>query len=153
MGYDVIPLKFEGFDIGAKGNEEKMRSAAEHAYALSDRQLAKVDFFAYQRVLFVGKSIGTAAALRYRAVNKVEASTVLFTPIIQTFDSPADRCIALHGTADPWVDTDELTRICERESVPLYKYPKANHSLETGDVTTDLGYLREAIELLRGQMK
>ena len=153
LGYDVIPLKYQGFDVSAKDNEEKMRSAAELAFKLSEEQLADADFSAYQRVVFVGKSIGTAAALRYRAEHGINAGTVLFTPLAMTFDCPADGSIAFHGTSDPWVETAALETLCGEQNVPLYKYPKANHSLETGDVFTDLGCIHEVMGLVSEYLK
>ena len=153
LGYDVMPLKYQGFDVSAKGNDEKMRSAADLALRLSEEQLAGVDFFAYQRIVFVGKSIGTAAALRYRAGHGINAGTVLFTPLEMTFDCPTDGCIAFHGTADPWAETASIEALCKKQNVPLYKYPKANHSLETGDVIIDLGYIREVMGLVSEYLK
>ena len=43
-------------------------------------------------------------------------------------------------------DTSALRSVCQQKNVPLCEYDEANHSLETGDVMTDLKYLRDVIE-------
>lgn len=146
MGYEVIPLKFTGFESGTKGNENKMRTAAAHALGQAHEQLNGVDLTAYERVVFVGKSIGTAACLAYREEHSVSAEAVLLTPLALTFGHPADNCTAFHGTTDPWADTAEIRRLCEKNGVPLYTYDNANHSLETGDVHTDIENLSDIMQ-------
>ncbi|MBR6872759.1 MAG: alpha/beta hydrolase [Ruminococcus sp.] len=145
-GYEVIPLRFTDFPQGAKGNAEKMRAAADHAFAQAAQQLADVDFTKYDRVVFAGKSIGTAACLAYREQHSVSADCVLFTPLEMTFEHPAQGCIAFHGTADPWADTGRITSLCEENAVPLNLFEGANHSLETGDVTADISALARVME-------
>jgi phosphoglycolate phosphatase len=43
-----------------------------------------------------------------------------------------------HGTKDPLANTDEIRAGAERLALPLHLVQDANHSLETGDVQTDL---------------
>ena len=159
MGYEVIPLKFSGFENGTKGNRNgnavgnKMRTAAAHALGQAREQLAEVDLAAYERVVFVGKSIGTAACLAYREECSVSAEAVLLTPLALTFGYPADNCTAFHGTADPWADTAEIRRLCEKNGVPLYTYDNANHSLETGDIPTDIEILSDTVRRIGERLK
>ena len=145
-GYEVIPLIYSGFPAGAKGNEEKMRMAASHALAQSEEQLDGICWERYGQIVFIGKSIGTAACLGYRALHELKARCILLTPLALTFEQPSADCTAFHGTADPWADTAEIRSLSERYGVPLFEYPQANHSLETGDVRRDLGYLTDAAE-------
>lgn len=132
-GYDVIALKYTDFPDGAKGNEEKMRLAAAHALKQSEEQLTGVRFSEYGDIVFIGKSIGTAACLAYREKYGIKARCVLLTPLELTFGAPARDCIAFHGTADPWAETDKIEMLCARNDIPLFTYENANHSLVTGD--------------------
>ena len=96
-GYDVIPLKFSGFDNSAKGNEEKMSRAAGHAIALAAEQLSDIDFSQYEKVVFIGKSIGTIACLAYRETSGVNASCILLTPLEMTFDADKTVTVKVDG--------------------------------------------------------
>lgn len=145
-GYDVIPLKFSGFDNSAKGNEEKMSRAAGHAIALAAEQLSDIDFSQYEKVVFIGKSIGTIACLAYRETSGVNASCILLTPLEMTFDSLSHRCTTFHGTADQWADTETIRKLCRKHLVPLHEYENANHSLETGDTFTDIRTVLDVTE-------
>ena len=145
-GYDVIPLKFSGFDNSAKGNDEKMSTAVEHALSLAEKQLSDTDFSSYEKIVFIGKSIGTTACLAYREKNGINASCILLTPLEATFESLSHRCTAFHGTADQWADTEAIRKLCRKHLVPLHEYENANHSLETGDVFTDIRTVLDVTE-------
>ena len=140
-GYEVIALRYSGFPDGAKGNDEKMRLAAAHALKQSEQQLENVRFGDYGRVVFIGKSIGTAACLEYKALHGADACGILFTPLEFTLSYDAAGFIAFHGTADPWADTEKIKRLCDEHAVPLYITDNANHSLETGDPLADINTL------------
>ena len=136
-GYTTLPLEYKDFPDGAKGNDDIMRIAVAHAISQTEQQLANVDFSNCDRVVFVGKSIGTAACLAYRKAHNISADCVLLTPLEMTFENPAHNCIAFHGTADPWAATKNIERICKDKNVTLFEYPNANHSLITGIAAQD----------------
>ena len=69
----------------------------------------------------------------------------MFTPVEAAFDHAGGEALAFHGTADPWAGTPSVTALCAREGIRLITVPDANHSLETGDVDTDLEILARAI--------
>lgn len=144
--YDVLPLKFSGFPEGAKGNEEKMITAAEHALSQSEVQLAGTELSRYDDIVLIGKSIGTKAALAFREKHCPSAKAILFTPLEMTFEHRTDSCTAFHGTSDRWANTSDIERLCKENNVPLYEYEGADHSLETADVFRNIGYLRDVIE-------
>lgn len=145
-GFDVIALKYSDFPEGAKGNAEKMRTAAEHALRQSEEQLANTDFMLYNNVVLIGKSIGTKAALAFREKHRLSAKAVLLTPLEMTFVHDTSRCIAFHGTSDQWAATSEIERLCREHDVPLFEYSNANHSVESDDVYLNLDYLRDIME-------
>jgi phosphoglycolate phosphatase len=136
-GYETKKLEFSGF-----GSKEE---APFHALALAEKQLEEVDFSAYSRVVFIGKSLGTIVCLAYRDSKKIGADAVLLTPLTFTFDFPAQNCTAFHGTADPWAATADIERLCREKGVPLYTYPGANHSLETGRTLDDIAAMSDII--------
>ncbi len=136
-GYTVKGLRYTNFPDGAKENQEKMRAAVAHALEQSEKQLAMTDFSKYERIIFIGKSIGTAACLAYREKYGIKAECFLLTPLELTFAYPVHDCVAFHSTIDPWAETQTIERLCAENNVTLYEYKNANHSLETGDAHED----------------
>lgn len=67
-----------------------------------------------------------------------------------TFEYDASGCTAFCVTADPWADTARITGLCREKDVPLYVYPDANHSLETGDPLRDIEYLSRVMRITDG---
>ena len=65
-GYDykIVELSFELSEVASaiKGDKEKTRLALDTAFAQACEKLGDIEFGKYDRVIFVGKSIGTAAA-------------------------------------------------------------------------------------------
>ncbi|MBR1664534.1 MAG: alpha/beta hydrolase [Ruminococcus sp.] len=143
-GYDVIRLSYSGFPEGAKGNDEKMRLCAEHAYEQSVGQLRLAGLDKYDRVVFVGKSIGTVVCARLRQEVCPEAVCIFMTPLEVTFSFGAGVC-AFTGTADPWAETEKIKDLCGRTGTPLKIYEGADHSLETGDTENDLAQLLDVL--------
>ena len=145
MGYEVIRVSFAGLRKEAKGDAEAMRAAADAAFLQAEEQLRHIDWTSGNRIVFIGKSIGTAAARRYESAHSLTVRSVMFTPVEATFDHAGGEALAFHGTADPWAGTRSVTALCAREGIRLITVPDANHSLETGDVDTDLEILTRAI--------
>ena len=72
--------------------------------------------------------------------------SILFTPLAETFSFPLAGSIAFHGTADPWAETNSIRELAAQKDVPLFLTQNANHSLETGDVLTDIFILKTTME-------
>ena len=64
----------------------------------------------------------------------------------EAFSFPLQGSIAFHGTADPWAETDSVQALAAQKEVPLFLTKNANHSLETGDVQTDLSILKTTMD-------
>ena len=110
--------------------------------------LSSIDWSAYDGVVFIGKSVGTAVAGAYAEKYQISARLVLLTPVMETFDYIRKPAIAFHGTADPWARTEDVIRKCEG-TIPLYLTEEANHSLETGNVGKDIGTLLETMRTIK----
>lgn len=140
--WETFFLKFTNFPKGVRGDKAKMQECVRIAYEQTRQQLASVDFSVYDRVVFVAKSIGTAAAVRYAAAEVPGAFLVLYTPVEATFASgPMGQGIAFLGDRDPWSDVELVKQLAEEKGIPLYMYEGCNHSLETGDVLKDIRIL------------
>lgn len=137
-GYEIAEVPYGNFPKGVKGSPDKMKEAFFAAIKQTEEILGEVDFAAYDNLLFISKSIGTAVAAAYADKHGFKTHNIFYTPVAETFPFVKQEGIAFHGTDDPWVETAVVKRECEERKLRLYITEGANHSMETGDVTTDL---------------
>lgn len=114
------------------------RLASKHGY--------QIRTVSYGSILFISKSIGTVISSAYASRHDLTVKSILFTPLAETFSFPLAGSIAFHGTADPWAETDSIRKLAAQKDVPLFLTQNANHSLETGDVLTDIFILKTTME-------
>ncbi|MBR1863104.1 MAG: alpha/beta hydrolase [Ruminococcus sp.] len=144
-GYEVRRYSYADLNKDIRDNEEKMQAAVAKAIVQTEEKLDKEQLKSYDRILLIGKSIGTVVSLAVRESFELNARAVLMTPLEKTFSYNAADCIAFHGTADPWANTERIEELCRNANVPLFEYRDANHSLETGDVLRDMENIRDVI--------
>lgn len=141
-GYELKTVPYGNFEPGIKGNPKKMEKAFASALQQAEEILREVDF-ADRELLFLSKSIGTAVAAAYAKRHGLRVKSVSFTPVEQTFLFAEGEGIMFHGTADPWgKDSAQIRESCERIGQRMYLVEGANHSLETGNVETDIRNLQ-----------
>lgn len=158
-GYRVIPVRFE--HLGGKknlvGNEKKMKKVFCKAWEQAEEQLGWDELRKAEEILFISKSVGTAVAAAWEfshakklAKASIEVRHIYFTPVAGTFNyMRPESGIAFHGTADPWVDDALVVRSCREKKVPLFIRDNANHSLETGDVITDIETMHKVMQIVQ----
>ena len=142
LGFEVVRVPYGGFPAKVRGDLEKMRQSAEMALQQTEEMLRDVDWNQYGQIIFISKSVGTVVAAAYAHAHQLSCNHILFTPVETTFAVPVKNAIAFHGTADPWVETETLKRLCREANIPLHITENANHSLETGDVPLDIRNLQ-----------
>ena len=154
LGYKVVPVPYTGFPKNVKGDAQKMRQCYDIALGQAREVLRDINFDDYKDIVFIGKSVGTFVALAIAKEFDLTARSVLYTPLVETFDllpeDTSEQIIAFHGTSDPWAKTPEIIAACERRGIPLHLVEQANHSLETGDLERDLCTLGETMRQVRG---
>lgn len=123
-----------------------MKQAFDLALEQTERSLGSIDWNSYGSILFISKSIGTVISSAYASRHDLTVKSILFTPLAETFSFPLAGSIAFHGTADPWAETDSIRKLAAQKDVPLFLTQNANHSLETGDVLTDIFILKTTME-------
>ena len=145
-GCDLLAVQYPALPTGLRGHPEKIEQAVQIALSAAEEQLTAIDWTAYDRVFFLSKSIGTAIAARYAVQHNIHPRQVYYTPIEQALPYLDPTGIAFHGTADPWAETDSIRELAAQKDVPLFLTQNANHSLETGDVLTDIFILKTTME-------
>ena len=146
LGYDIRLLSYTGFPSNVLGDSDKMTECYRIALVQTQELLSDVEWNAYDAILFVGKSVGTSIAAWFAAKSPVRdrIRMVLLTPLEETFALPTDRAIVFTGTNDPWVGGSDspIPSICEKRGLPCVVIQDGNHSLETGDVGSDIHNLQ-----------
>lgn len=126
--YETIKINYEG--LGKDIDE-----AFAGALAQTRERLAGIDWGRYEDVLFVSKSIGTAAACAYAADHHVYCRNIYYTPLEQTFAFAPGKGIVFHGTQDSWAQTNMIQAKCRENNLPLRVIENGNHSLEIPENT------------------
>ena len=130
-GYKIHTVSYGTLPENVKGDPEKMKQAFDLALEQTERSLG---------------SIGTVISSAYASRHDLTVKSILFTPLAETFSFPLAGSIAFHGTADPWAETNSIRKLAAQKDVPLFLTQNANHSLETGDVLTDIFILKTTME-------
>ena len=144
--YEIKIVSYSSLPQNVKGDPEKIRQTFDIAYGQTETFLNDTDWNLYDSVLFISKSIGTVISSAYAARHNVTVKSILFTPLTDTFSFPQPGSIAFHGTSDPWAETSSIQSLAAQKEIPLFLTEKANHSLETGNVKTDLSVLKTTME-------
>ena len=148
--YDIMIMEYAGVPSRVKGDKKRMKEFFESAFEQSMKALSGVDMAACSDVLFVGKSIGTVIAAKIAAESPVQdrIRLILYTPLEDTFSYPIKEAIAFTGGDDPWVGREKsrISALCKERGIPCTVIPRTNHSLESGDVFSDLKELYSIME-------
>ena len=147
--YQIIDISYNFTDdVGKiKFDEDSMAKAIDMGLNQMEEQLSDLDFSSYDRIIFIGKSIGTAIAARYDITHGISGEHIVFTPVPATFEYLTSyQGLVFHGNMDPLCDTDLCIENCEEMSLTYAVVPQANHSLETGDVLTDIDNLHRLMK-------
>lgn len=150
QGYEALTIPYGGFPKNAKGDEKKLRRCFALAKEQAEERLRDLRPEQYGEIVFVAKSIGTAAAAAVAAGSPGLARVrfVLYTPVEETFRFPLGEAVVFTGSADPWVGGGDsrIPALCAERNIPCTLIPGANHSLETGEVGEDLRNLTLVME-------
>ena len=145
-GYEILEVPYTHFKTGIKGNPEKMREAFFSALEQTQEILSDVLWEEAEDILFISKSIGTVVAAAFAEKKGLKVRHIYYTPLAETFTmAQSGNGIAFHGTADPWASDRDIEDGCRQKEIPLTEIADANHSLETGDVRTDLENLLQVM--------
>ena len=152
-GYEIRLLPYAGFPDKIIGDRDRMTASFAIAYGQAEEMLKDLDFSAFEEILFVGKSIGTVVAAKMASESKFRdrIRLILYTPLPETFSLPFGEAVAFTGGADQWVGKEKspIPKLCRERGIPVTVIPGANHSLETGEVGTDIRNMEVIMEATR----
>ncbi len=146
-GFDIIEVPYGNFPKGIKGSKEKMQQAFTSALSQAEEILKEADLGKYDALLFISKSIGTAVASAYAEKKRLSTKNIFYTPVEESLEWMTQPGVVFHGTRDPWAETEPLIEGCKKKGYPLHLIENANHSLETGDVLSDIKNLERIMAI------
>lgn len=150
LGFEIKIIDYTGFPDKVIGDRSRMEESFRIAIEYAMKIFAEIDLAAYEDVLFIGKSIGTivAAKIASESPDKDKIRLILYTPLEDTFSFEFGKAIAFTGTDDPWVGREKsrISALCDKRNIPCSLVSKANHSLESDCVVSDIG---EIMEIMR----
>ena len=157
---EEIPLLYFGAKFYVDKDYEKVfiqhpasGNGLEEVYENAKAILRSYDFSEYEDIVFVGKSMGTVVACKLKEELQIDASLVLFTPLMDTLPyMKADNRVVLAaaGDNDRFMDKEVLCRHCEAENVPYYIEPGVGHAME---VKNDMAKNLQVISNVIGRLK
>lgn len=121
--------------------------------------ISKVTVSAYEKIIFISKSIGNLIAIDVDRLYFNSLVTHVFYTPVETFIEkiPAQNCVVFTGDRDKFFRAESVAKLKALSHVTVYSYPHAVHSLEVnddiaeslnilGDVTKKLeSYILEAL--------
>lgn len=137
-GFEIVDVAYGNFPKDVKDSAEKMEAAYHSALNQSEELLQNVHFQEYGKIVFISKSIGTAVAASYAAEHNLQTCNIFYTPVEASLAFMTQPGIVFHGTNDNWVDSEKLVSQCKQKGYEVFITKDANHSLETGNVVTDI---------------
>ncbi len=142
-GYDIIDVTYGKLSGHLP---EEIQKVFDDGWNKAVDSLKDVDFSDAEDIVFLSKSIGTVISARYAAEKGLKVRNIYFTPLEITMQYANSNGIAFHGTADPLVNTGEITQLCEERHIPLYRYEGGNHSIETKDILWNIKTQKDIAE-------
>ena len=142
-GYDIVDVTYGKLSGHLP---EEIQKVFDDGWNKAVDCLKNVDFSDAEDIVFLSKSIGTAISARYVAEKGLKVRNIYFTPLEITMQYANSNGIAFHGTADPLVNTGEITKLCEERHIPLYRYEGGNHSIETKDILWNIKTQKDIAE-------
>ena len=101
-----------------------------------------MDLGTFDSILFISKSIGTYCAAKLAHEYKLTAN-IYFTPLDFTLEYLQQKDLVYSGTKDQWANFDKIEHYCIYHLIEFHSIQNGNHSLETGNIQTDIANLKQ----------
>ncbi len=148
-GYELKFIDFSGIKWSKeqlKDNDFLLRTL-DKCLQITEDTLADTEDLSGDEVLFISKSIGTVVANAYAEKMSINARQICFSPLEMIGSFVKDEgAVLFSGDDDPMADYSALERIAGEKRLEIHRIRGGNHSLETGDLLTDIDNLKAMIQ-------
>jgi glutathione peroxidase-family protein len=148
-GYELKFIDFSGLDW----SKEKLK---DHAFMLqildkcmhiTEEALKNVGDLSEDKVVFISKSIGTVVATAYARKKSLNVKQICFSPLEMIGNFVSDEGAVLFcGDDDPFANFASVEKTAKDKRLEIHRIAGGNHSLETGDICTDIDNLKTMMQ-------
>ena len=145
LGYELKTVDFSGL----KWSKEELKDrdfllrTLDICLKKCDETLKDITDPADSDLVFISKSIGTVVATAFAKKNAIDALQICFSPLEMIGEYVRDNgALLFYGDADPFADHKAIESIVAKKDLNSYCIAGGNHSLETGDISTDIDNLQ-----------
>ncbi|MBR4719435.1 MAG: hypothetical protein IKP31_04220 [Lachnospiraceae bacterium] len=144
-GYELKFMDFSGLDWSKDKlkDREFLTKTLDICLDITEKTLEKAGDLSEDKVVFISKSIGTVVASAYAKRKEIKAQQICFSPLELIDDFVIEEgAILFCGDDDPYADFTSLENIAKEKKLQLHRIAGGNHSLETGDICTDIDNMK-----------
>ena len=148
-GYELRFIDFSGI----RWSKEKLKdegflfTTLEKCLAITGKALGDTGDLSGDEAVFISKSIGTVVATAYEKEKSLSVKQICFSPLEMIGNFVREEGAVLFcADADPYADYNALDRIAKEKKLEIQRISGGNHSLETGDVSTDLDNMKSMMQ-------
>lgn len=148
-GYELIFIDYSEVDCDKDKIKDKsyVDKKLNEYLEMTEKSLRDVGDMTSDNVVFISKSLGTVVAASYARKKSLNVNQICFSPLEMIGDFiNAEEGIFLYGDDDPFADYKIIEEIAEEKELNTFRVSGGNHSLETGDIDTDLENIRNIIQ-------
>ena len=155
-GYELKFMDFSGISWSKEKLKDKefLSKTVERCIKIAEETLGDAGGLLQDEVVFISKSIGTVVAAAYEDKTGVRAGQICFSPLEAIGSFVKEKgAVLFYGDADPYADYRAIESIAKDKSLEAFRIAGGNHSLETGDIFTDIDNLmsmmRQVAQVIR----
>ena len=155
-GYELHFADFSGLDWSKEQlkDQDFLLRTLEKCMQMTEKTFCDISGLSDEGTVFISKSIGTVVATAYAKKRSIDATQICFSPLEFIGNFVKDRGAVLFcGDADPFADFATVERIAGEKHLEMHRIAGGNHSLETGDILTDVDNLKVMIQRLSELIK
>ena len=145
-GYELKAVSFNGLDWSKEKlkNRDFLLDAVDKCLLMTEETLRDFGNISGDKVVFISKSIGTVVANAFAKKMGINPTQICFSPLelIEDFVREGNGEL-FYGDNDPFADYVSIERIAKEKKLEMHRISGGNHSLETGDILTDIDNMKD----------
>ncbi len=144
-GFELKHISFTGLEWSKDKLKDRafLFQALDKCLHMTEEALDGLGDISEDEIVFISKSIGTVAATAYACKKSLRVKQICFSPLelISGFIME-ESGILFCGDNDPYAEIAAIEKIANDKRLEIHKIAGGNHSLETGDICTDLDNMK-----------
>lgn len=148
-GYELRFIEFSEIEWSKEKlkDHDFLLKTLEKCLNITGKTLEDTGDLSGDEVVFISKSIGTVVATAYEKKRSLSVKQICFSPLEMIDDYVREKGAVLFcADSDPYADYNTLDRIAKEKKLEIQRVSGGNHSLETGDVFTDLDNMKSMMQ-------